>query len=98
MNPKKSLLVATTLTIASIVTFTGCQSTEHDHSTHSHTSAAAAVAKPYSLKTCIVTDDALDKDAFTFVHKGQEIKLCCEACREDFDKNPSKYLKKLAAK
>ena len=95
MNPTKSLLIATSLTIAGIVTFTGCQSTEHDHSTHTHTSAAA---KPYSLKTCIVTGDELDKDAFTFVHKGQEIKLCCEGCREDFDKNPSKYLKKLAAK
>ena len=81
--------------VLGVVAFTGCQSTEHDHSTHSHTSAAA---KPYPLKTCMVTDEALDKDAFSFVHKGQEIKLCCEGCREDFDKNPSKYLKKLAAK
>ena len=97
MNPTKSLVIAISL-IASVLTFTGCQSTEHDHSTHTHTSAAGAAAKPYSLKTCIVTDDALDKDVFTFVHKGQEIKLCCEGCREDFDKNPSKYLKKLAAK
>lgn len=96
MNPTKSLLIATSLTIGATLAFTGCQSTEHDHSTHSHTSAAAA--KPYPLKTCMVTDEALDKDAFTFVHKGQEIKLCCEGCREDFDKNPSKYLKKLAMK
>jgi YHS domain-containing protein len=96
MNPTKSLLIATSL-IASVITFTGCQSTEHDHSTHSHSHTSAA-ATPYSLKTCLVTDDALDKDAFTFVHKGQEVKLCCEGCREDFDKNPSKYLKKLAAK
>jgi hypothetical protein len=94
----KTFLSATALSIGVVLAFTGCQSTEHDHSTHTHTSAAAADAKPYSLKTCIVTDDALDKDAFTFVHKGQEIKLCCEGCREDFDKNPSKYLKKLAAK
>jgi hypothetical protein len=94
----KTILSATALAISVVLAFTGCQSTEHDHSTHTHTSAAAAAAKPYSLKTCIVTDEALDKDAFTFVHKGQEIKLCCEGCREDFDKNPSKYLKKLTAK
>jgi hypothetical protein len=98
MNPTKSLLIATSLTISALIVFTGCQHSDHDHSTHSHTSAATAAAKPYPLKTCMVTDEALDKDAFTFVHKGQEIKLCCEGCREDFDKNPSKYLKKLAAK
>ena len=32
-----------------------------------------------------------------FVYKGQEIKLCCEDCREDFDKKPSS-LKKLSKK
>ena len=55
----------------------------------------AAKAKPYPLKTCIVQDEKLDKDAYVFVYKGQEIKMCCSSCKEDFDKDPAKFLKKL---
>jgi YHS domain-containing protein len=32
-----------------------------------------------------------------FVYKGQEIKVCNESERKDFDKDPDKYMKKLAA-
>ena len=73
----------------------GC--TTADHSVQMHTSNTGTPTA-YPLKTCIVTDEALDKDAFAFTYKGQEIKLCCEPCKEDFDKNPSKYLKKIAKK
>jgi YHS domain-containing protein len=55
----------------------------------------AAKPKPYPLTTCIVADDKLDKDAYVFVHEGQEIKLCCESCKDDFKKEPAKYLKKI---
>jgi hypothetical protein len=33
---------------------------------------------------------------FVFEHKDQEIKLCCKSCKKDFDKDPAKYLKKMA--
>jgi YHS domain-containing protein len=33
-----------------------------------------------------------------FVREGQEIKLCCKDCRDDFDKDPATYLKKLETK
>ncbi|HRX56280.1 MAG TPA: hypothetical protein P5016_17320 [Verrucomicrobiales bacterium] len=56
--------------------------------------------KPYKLTTCIVSDDKLGEmgKPVVFTYKGQEIKLCCKACRKDFDKNPEKYLKKLEPK
>jgi YHS domain-containing protein len=56
-------------------------------------------AKPYTLKTCIVSDEKLGEmgDPFVFTHEGQEIKLCCKSCKKDFDKDPRKYLKKLEA-
>jgi YHS domain-containing protein len=57
--------------------------------------AKDAKAKPYPLKTCIVQDEKLDKDAYVFVYQGQEIKLCCESCKDDFNKEPAKYLKKI---
>ncbi|MGB6220080.1 hypothetical protein [Haloferula sp.] len=60
--------------------------------------AKKEAAKPYPLTTCIVSDDKLGEmgKPVVFVHKGQEIKLCCKECRGDFDKDPAKYLKKLA--
>jgi hypothetical protein len=33
---------------------------------------------------------------FVFVYKGQEIKLCDKSEKADFDKEPDKYMKKLA--
>ena len=58
----------------------------------------AAKAKPYPLKTCIVSDEPLGGDhgePYAFVHNGQEIKLCCKPCLKDFNREPAKYLKKL---
>ena len=54
--------------------------------------------KPYKLETCLVSDEKLGEmgKPFVFEHKGQEIKLCCKSCKKDFDKDPDKYLKKLA--
>ncbi len=61
--------------------------------------ADSKAAKPYPLKTCIVSGEKLDGDMgkpYVFVHEGQEIKLCCKDCLKDFNKAPAKYLKKLA--
>ena len=56
-------------------------------------------AKPYPLEKCIVSDEKLGEmgKPYVFTHEGQEIKLCCKSCLKDFNKNPAKYLKKLAA-
>ena len=61
------------------------------------TDKKAEKAKPYPLKTCIVTDEKLGEmgDAYVFVHEGREIKLCCKSCLKDFKKDPAKYIKKL---
>jgi YHS domain-containing protein len=54
--------------------------------------------KPYKLETCIVSDEKLGEMGKPFVmeYKGQEIKLCCKNCQKDFDKEPAKYMKKMA--
>jgi YHS domain-containing protein len=60
-----------------------------------------AAVKPYPLDTCIVSGEKLDADpgmkSYTFVHEGQEIKLCCKNCLKKFNKSPETYLKKLAS-
>lgn len=93
--------ICSTLIAAAVATFggaalTGCTSSGHDHAGHSHRTAAA---KPYPLTKCLVTDEGFDHGKpYTFVHQGQEIKLCCEDCLADFKKEPSKYLTKLTSK
>ncbi len=58
----------------------------------------AADAKPYPLKTCVVSGEALDSmgKPYVFVHDGQEIKMCCKNCLKDFNKEPDKYLKQIS--
>jgi len=62
-------------------------------------SGDAKTAKPYPLKTCIVSDEKLGGDMgkpYVFVYEGQEFKLCCKDCKKKFDKDQAKYIKKLA--
>jgi hypothetical protein len=53
--------------------------------------------KPYTLKTCPVSDEKLGEmgDPYVFTHEGREIKLCCKSCQKDFKKNPAKFIKKI---
>ena len=58
-----------------------------------------APVKPYPLNYCVVCGMSVKgPDAFTFVYHGQEIKLCDKSEKEEFDRNPKKYLKKIANK
>jgi YHS domain-containing protein len=91
-----ALLIAGALIVVAALGFTGCSSGHHDHSSHS---PGSAVAKAYPLNKCLVTDEGFDHGKpYTFVHEGQEIKLCCKDCLADFKKEPSKYLSKLTSK
>jgi hypothetical protein len=56
-----------------------------------------APAKPYPLKTCVVSGEKLGDmgKPYVFVYKDQEVKLCCSGCKKEFDKNPEKYMKKI---
>lgn len=60
---------------------------------------SASKDKPYTLDTCIVSDEKLGEMGEPFVtsYKGQQVKMCCKSCNKDFAKNPDKYLKKIAA-
>ena len=61
------------------------------------TDPKAATARPYVLKMCLVSDEKLDKGDPTFIYKGREIRVCCEGCVKDFQKEPEKYLKLIEA-
>lgn len=54
-----------------------------------------AKAKPYPMETCAVSGEKLGSGGmttYTFVHEGQEVKLCCKSCLKDFKKDTAKYM------
>jgi YHS domain-containing protein len=59
---------------------------------------ADAKVKPYPLKTCVVSGDKIGEmgKPVMLIYKGQEMKFCCKDCVKDFNKDPDKYIKKLA--
>lgn len=59
-----------------------------------------AVAGNVPVTTCVVSGEKLGEmgNPVIFQYEGQEIRLCCERCKERFDKNPAKYLTKLNQK
>lgn len=64
--------------------------------------------KPYLLDTCLVCDmklgscdmgmgtNSMTAPYYSFVYKGQEIKVCDKAEQAEFEKHAHKYMKKLA--
>ena len=91
MKKLTKILALGLLAGATSFVFVGCASDDHEHH---HTSATT---KAYPLKTCLVTGEGFDHGTpYTFVHEGQEIKLCCKDCQKDFAGNPAKYLSKLS--
>jgi nitrous oxide reductase accessory protein NosL len=84
-----NLTASITLAIAlAVVSLAGCAQKKEPE----------AAAKPYPLQTCLVCGMKLGDmgKPYVFVYQGQEIKVCDKSEKADFDKDPNKYLKKLA--
>ncbi len=60
--------------------------------------SALCSAGNYPLTTCVVSGEKLGEmgEPYVFTYKGTEVKLCCDQCKPKFDKNPAKYMEKLA--
>ena len=88
-------LYATTFVAAGLI-ITGCGDHDHDHD-HGKPEKTSPSGDNYPLKTCLVTDEELTSmgKPFVKVWNGTTIKLCCEGCMEDFEKEPKKFLAKL---
>ena len=90
-------VIAMGLAAALIVAWTGCSKEEPAKAPTPPAKAPETAAKPYPLKTCLVSGEELGKmgEPIRIVHGGQEIKFCCKSCEPDFKKDPAKYLAKL---
>lgn len=64
------------------------------------TASCSETGKPYPLDTCIISGEKLGSmgKPYVFVKDGQQVKLCCDGCLDDFNKDPAKFLKEIAAK
>lgn len=62
-------------------------------------SALAGEMKPYPLQTCIVSDEPLDasRRPVSINYQGQEVRVCCRECKDEFQNDPQKFLKKIPA-
>ena len=54
----------------------------------------AAQSAVYPLKKCVVSGEALGSmgESVNYVHEGTLIKLCCDHCKPDLDKDPAKFV------
>jgi len=99
------LLASVGLALSGVGCGDGNDHSKPDHGTPSAKPSEPAAApadpnlKPYPLKTCVVSGEELGKmgEPFRVAYKGQEIKFCCKSCDKDFQKDPEKYLQKIAA-
>ena len=89
----------TLLTIAALAILAGAPALVRADDTNTPGSSTNAAVKPYPLNYCLVSGDKIGGDMGTPVttnYMGQQIIFCCKDCVKDFNKNPQKYLKKLA--
>jgi hypothetical protein len=96
----KSPRVAISAGFVAILALTGCQDAPKEQAGAGVPSGNTAAAKPYPLDVCIVSGEKLGSmgEPIVIVHQGQQIKLCCKSCKPDFEKEPAKFLSKLASK
>ena len=62
-------------------------------------SAKPAKPRPYTLTTCLVSDEDLDSmdERVSTVYEGQVFEFCCKPCLKKFNKDPEKYQAMLVA-
>ena len=91
MKPIKSNAILTALLILSVP----LAPSTFAHSTDVHDYYPKP--KAYPLEKCLVTDKKFGEGhPYVFTHNRQEIKLCRKSCRNQFKKDPAKYLQKLS--
>jgi hypothetical protein len=82
--------------VAAVLLVAGAALAEEGHGHQAK--AKQEVVIPYTLKKCLVSGEELGDmgEPYTIVVK-QEIMFCCKSCAKSFQKDPLKYLAKLAA-
>lgn len=79
-----------------ILLLTSCGDGKSTTETTDPTTEAApvAVADPYPLDVCVISGEKLGSMGKPHVvtHEGTEVRLCCDDCLDEFNKDPAKYV------
>ena len=104
MKIRTLLITASIMTLAAVVTLSGCEQDqpaspqEHDHSQHDHAAMTEQDVSAEGAETeqtvCPVMGGKINKELFT-EYNGKKVYFCCPGCEEEFNKNPEKYISKL---
>lgn len=86
---KLLVLLGCALAFTTII-LVGCKKKESAAPTVTKEVASAEIEQ----KTCPVMGGEINKSLFT-EYKGKKVYFCCAACKEEFEKNPEKYIAKL---
>jgi len=80
----KKYIIITAAVLSTSVFLTSCGEKKPDDSTAKPDTETTA-GKPYTLDVCIVSGEELGSmgEPHVFVHKGQEIKMCCDKCMKE---------------
>ncbi len=76
-----TMLLTTTVLALGAAAFTGCKEKAADT----------------TAQLCPVSGEKLGSmgDPYVLEYEGKQIKLCCDGCKDDFLKEPAKYLAKI---
>ena len=111
MKKIKAMFIVTSLLLVGLIMLNGCKKSEpaasktsaetmQGHKGHEHgqmamkDEPAEAVASALEQTTCPVMGSPINKALFT-EYQGKKVYFCCPGCKEQFEKEPEKYIAKL---
>lgn len=84
------VLTLASLLVVGLIVLNGCKKSEPTTPTETEKAVSAAIEQT----TCPVMGGAINKDIFT-EYKGKKVYFCMTSCKEEFEKEPEKYIAKL---
>ncbi len=79
------------LALVVLIAIAGCKKKAEPVKPQGDTNSISATVEQ---TTCPVMGGAVDKNVFV-EYQGKKVYFCCPQCKEQFEKNPEKYISKL---
>jgi len=87
----KAAIAAAAVVVIGLILLTGCKKkSETDISAAPQQTPAAQIEQTI----CPVMAAPINKDLYT-EYKGEKVYFCCPGCKQEFEKDPEKYIAKL---
>lgn len=94
MKTRMLMMSAAIIGSAILMAVGGCEKKTEPVSPSSPNTVQETAAAAAEQTTCPVMGGAINKDLFT-EYQGKKVYFCCPSCKDEFEKEPEKYLSKL---